>query len=253
MPNSNDPLQAEPDMSSCPESGQNGGLLGLYSILPSSLSFLGNSLPEEPPANLEGAGLYSDDSGSNFDHSQHSPYQPAEMAYGISSWLENNPRAEFSHSASSTGSYTSVPSVPRATPPDTSRDRQSYPYLKPLLPHLQGILSPDDAAWMLEIYFKEEKPFPATSPYARPQIVHPGSVLHPISPRPTSPLLLLVVLLDVAQTADIKLFDAPGARQRITLDLYYLVLGHVGPVDMDSYMRTSGTSHLSTFVFQLAL
>lgn len=231
-------------MSSGPEFDQNGGLLGLYNILPSSLPFPGSRSPAEPPANLEGVGVYSDDSGSNFDYSQHSAYQPAAMAYGVSSWLENKSRTELSHSISSTRSYT--------TPPDTSRDSQSYPSLEPLLSDLQGILSPSDAVWMLEIYFKEAKPFTATSPYALPQIVHPGSVLHPISPRPTSPLLLLVVLLHVAQTADIKLFDPPGARQRITLDLYYLVLERVGPVDMDSYMRTSGTSQLSMFVFQLA-
>jgi hypothetical protein len=50
------------------------------------------------------------------------------------------------------------------------------------------------------------------------------------------------MLLCVAHTADIKIFDPPGARQRIVLDLYRLALDLLEPVDWDNYFRTSGTS-----------
>jgi hypothetical protein len=48
------------------------------------------------------------------------------------------------------------------------------------------------------------------------------------------------MLLCVAHTADIRIFDPPGARQRIVLDLYRLVLDLMEPVDWDNYFRTSG-------------
>ncbi|KAL3461730.1 hypothetical protein BJX64DRAFT_300090 [Aspergillus heterothallicus] len=123
----------------------------------------------------------------------------------------------------------------------SSQGHSSYPCLEPLLPYLRGILSPSDAAEMLEIYFNEQRNpiFKATSPYTLTHIVQPSSVLHPTAPRPTSSVLLLVMLLCVAHTADIKIFDPPGARQRIVLDLYRLVLDLMEPVDWDNYFRTS--------------
>ncbi|KAL4930286.1 Zn(II)2Cys6 transcription factor [Aspergillus undulatus] len=119
--------------------------------------------------------------------------------------------------------------------------RQSYPCLEPLLPYLQGIISAKDASEMLEIYFNEQRNtiFKATSPYTITHVIHPSSVLHPTSPRPTSSVLLLVMLLCVAQTADIKIFDPPGARQRIVLDLYRLAMDLMEPIDWDNYFRTS--------------
>ncbi|KAL5341972.1 hypothetical protein BJX70DRAFT_357481 [Aspergillus crustosus] len=122
-----------------------------------------------------------------------------------------------------------------------SHGQKSYPCLEPLLPYLQGILSPSDAAEMLEIYFNEQRNpiFKAASPYTITHIIQPSSVLHPTAPRPTSSILLLVMLLCVAHTADIKIFDPPGARQRIVLDLYRLALDLMEPVDWDNYFRTS--------------
>ncbi|CEL07015.1 hypothetical protein ASPCAL10181 [Aspergillus calidoustus] len=96
---------------------------------------------------------------------------------------------------------------------------------------------------MLEIYFSDRKSSTAPSAYAPAHVLHSGAVLHPVYPRPTSPILLLVILLGVAQTADLKVFDPPGARQRITLDLYYLVLDLMEPLDLDDYMGGSPTPH----------
>ncbi|KAL4922046.1 hypothetical protein BDW62DRAFT_172884 [Aspergillus aurantiobrunneus] len=119
--------------------------------------------------------------------------------------------------------------------------QRAYPCLEPLLPYVQGILSPGDASEMLEIYFNEQRNpiFKATSPYTLTHIIQPSSVLHPTAPRPTSSVLLLAMLLCVAQTADIKIFDPPGARQRIVLELYRLALDLMEPVDWDNYFRTS--------------
>ncbi|KAL4942395.1 hypothetical protein BDV06DRAFT_222249 [Aspergillus oleicola] len=122
-----------------------------------------------------------------------------------------------------------------------SQSRQPYPCLEPLLPYLQGILSSSDASEMLEIYFNEQRNpiFKAASPYTITHVINPSSVLHPTAPRPTSSVLLLAMLLCVAQTADIKIFDPPGARQRVILDLYRLAMDLMEPVDWDNYFRTT--------------
>lgn len=114
-----------------------------------------------------------------------------------------------------------------------------YRCLEPLLPRLRGILSAEDASEMLEIYFNEQRK--STSPYALTHVLHPSSTLHPTDTRPTSPTLLAVILFCVAQTADMKVFDPPGARQRVVVDLYRLSLDLIQPDDADNYFRTSGT------------
>ncbi|KAL4907036.1 hypothetical protein BDW74DRAFT_167057 [Aspergillus multicolor] len=135
---------------------------------------------------------------------------------------------------------TTLPAVPQGNVHGRPQTRV-YPCLEVLLPYLQGILSAEDASEMLEIYFNEQRNpiFKASSPYTLTHIVHPSSVLHATSHRPTSSVLLLVMLLCVAHTADIKIFDPPGARQRIVLDLYRLAIDLMEPVDWDNYFRTS--------------
>lgn len=125
---------------------------------------------------------------------------------------------------------------------DTGPIRQSYRCLDAVLPHLRGILSAEEASEMLEIYFNEEHNplFKSTSPYMLAHVLHPSSVLHPTDPRPTSPALIAVILFCVAQTADMKIFDTPGARERTSVDLYRLSLDLLQPEDPDNYFRTSG-------------
>lgn len=95
---------------------------------------------------------------------------------------------------------------------------------------------------MLEIYFNEKHNslFKSTSPYMLAHVLHPSSVLHPTDPRPTSAALLAVILFCVAQTADMKIFDTPGARERMSVDLYRLSLDLLQSEDPDNYFRTSG-------------
>ncbi|KAJ5160367.1 uncharacterized protein N7482_007371 [Penicillium canariense] len=129
--------------------------------------------------------------------------------------------------------------VPGAIPEHVSI-RQPYRCLDAVLPHLDGILSAEEASEMLEIYFNEEhNSFKSTSPYMLAHVLHPSSVLRSTDPRPTSPALLAVILFCVAQTADMKIFDIPGARERMSVDLYRLSLDLLQPEDPDNYFRTS--------------
>ncbi|KAL4747019.1 hypothetical protein BDW72DRAFT_197128 [Aspergillus terricola var. indicus] len=156
----------------------------------------------------------------------------------VEHWLDRT--TSFAPSISR-GIYPSIPHNHQGGFGQGQVQGQCYPCLHHLMPYLKGILSPEDASEMLEIYFNDQRNpiFKASSPYTLTHIIHPSSILHPTSPRPTSSVLLLVMLLCVAHTADIKIFDPPGARQRIVLDLYRLALDLLEPVDWDNYFRTS--------------
>ncbi|KAJ5212473.1 uncharacterized protein N7498_004119 [Penicillium cinerascens] len=127
------------------------------------------------------------------------------------------------------------------TLPEHNVINQPYPCLDSVLPHLGDILSPVEASEMLEVYFNEEhnSVFKSSSPYMLAHVLHPSSVLHPTDPRPISPALLAVILFCVAQTADMRIFDTPGARERMSVDLYRLSLNLLEREDPDNYFRTS--------------
>lgn len=120
--------------------------------------------------------------------------------------------------------------------------RPPYRCLESILPRLGGILLAEEASEMLEIFFNEKhnSMFKSTSPYLLAHVLHPSSVLHPTDPRPTSPALISVILFCVAQTADMRIFDTPGARERTSVDLYRLSMDLLQSEDPDNYFRTSG-------------
>lgn len=125
--------------------------------------------------------------------------------------------------------------------PERLSIRSPYRCLDSILPHLEGLLSAENASEMLESYFKKQAfSFKSHSPYMLAHVLHPSSVLHPTDSRPISPALLAVILLCVAQTADMKIFDTPGSRERIIAGLYRLSLGLLQSEDPDRYFRTSG-------------
>lgn len=128
------------------------------------------------------------------------------------------------------------------TLPNQGRFKQPHRCLDTALPYIQGILTSEEASEMLEIYFNEDQNplFKSTSPYMLAHVLHPSSVLHPIDPRPTSATLLVVILYCVTQTADMKIFDPPGARERMSVALYRLSLDLLQREDPDNYFRTSG-------------
>ncbi|KAI2790118.1 hypothetical protein POX_d05623 [Penicillium oxalicum] len=119
--------------------------------------------------------------------------------------------------------------------------RPPYRCLESILPRLGGILLAEEASEMLEIFFNEKhnSMFKSTSPYLLAHVLHPSSVLHPTDPRPTSPALISVILFCVAQTADMRIFDTPGARERTSVDLYRLSMDLLQSEDPDNYFRTS--------------
>jgi hypothetical protein len=95
---------------------------------------------------------------------------------------------------------------------------------------------------MLEVYFNDEhnSVFKSSSPYMLAHVLHPSSVLHPTSSRPISPALLAAIFFCVCQTADMRIFDTPGARGRMSMDLYRLSLSLLEREDPDNYFRTAG-------------
>ncbi|KAL3459761.1 hypothetical protein BJX64DRAFT_278985 [Aspergillus heterothallicus] len=117
-----------------------------------------------------------------------------------------------------------------------------YPCLKPLLPVLKGILLPSTACDLLDIFFAE----PDTSlcfthsPYVLSPVLRKTWVLHPSSPRPTSPALLATMLWCVAHTADSRVFHLPGSRQRIINELYGVAMSFLRKRDMDQWRRVPG-------------
>ncbi|KAJ5107468.1 hypothetical protein N7456_004143 [Penicillium angulare] len=119
--------------------------------------------------------------------------------------------------------------------------KQTYRCLDTIAHYLKGILSLEEASDMLEIYFNEESnsPFKSTSPYMLAHVLHPSTISQPTSTRPISPALVAVILFCVTQTADMRIFDTPGARERTSVDLYRLSLDLLQAEDPDNYFRTS--------------
>ncbi|KAJ5546662.1 hypothetical protein N7494_004247, partial [Penicillium frequentans] len=119
--------------------------------------------------------------------------------------------------------------------------KQPYRCLDSILPHLVGVLSVAEASEMLEIYFNEgsNSLYKSTSPYMLAHILHPSTMLDQPDSRLISPALLAVILFCVTQTADMKIFDTPGARERTSVDLYRLSLILLESEDPDNYFRTS--------------
>ncbi|KAJ6131252.1 hypothetical protein N7523_001712 [Penicillium sp. IBT 18751x] len=116
-----------------------------------------------------------------------------------------------------------------------------YRCLDSVLPYLRNILSPVEASEMLEVYFSDnqDSAFKSSSPYMLAHVLHPSSVLHSTEPRLMSPALLTVIFFCVTQTADMRIFDTPGARERMSVDLYRLSLNLLEHEDPDNYFRTS--------------
>lgn len=126
----------------------------------------------------------------------------------------------------------------------------SYRCLDPLLSRLKGILSLEEAGKLLEIYLIKRQPgsMVSPSPYVFAHVIRPSSILHPLDPRPTSPVLVAALLYCSAQTSDIYLFDVPGTRVHVTTELYLLVMDLLQVEEAENYLGRSGAFH-SLFCF----
>ncbi|KAJ5740692.1 hypothetical protein N7493_000564 [Penicillium malachiteum] len=119
--------------------------------------------------------------------------------------------------------------------------KQTYRCLDSVMSHLQGILTLQEASEMLGIFFTEDSNplFKSTSPYMLAQVLHPSTLRQDTKVRPISPALIVVVLFCVTQTADMRIFDTPSARERKSVGLYRLSLDLLQSEDPDNYFRTS--------------
>ncbi|KAJ5777365.1 hypothetical protein N7520_000611, partial [Penicillium odoratum] len=124
--------------------------------------------------------------------------------------------------------------------PDERSTKEPYKCLDKIFPYLNGLLSREEAAEMLDIYFDggSNHLYKSTSPYMLAHVLHPSSLLHQHDSRSLSPALLMVILFCVTQTADMKTFDTPGVRERTSVDLYRLSLDLLESEDPDNYFRT---------------
>lgn len=111
-----------------------------------------------------------------------------------------------------------------------------YSCLRPILPHLQDIISPSLACDLLDVYFTEPGSsfFSSSSSYVLTPIIRKKSLLHPIHPRPTTMALLSAMLWCSAQTADFVALRLPGSRFKAVNALYDLSTSLMAERDPDN-------------------
>lgn len=118
----------------------------------------------------------------------------------------------------------------------------SYTCLAPLLPHLQGIMKPQLALKLLELYFAppEGTLFHNASPYVLTPVLRRKSVLEFANARPTTPALLATMIWVTAQTASLPELLAPGSRSSLSSKLQDLVFKLQHERDPENWHRVSG-------------
>ena len=116
---------------------------------------------------------------------------------------------------------------------------RSYKCLEPLLPLLRDVINVEEACELLDFYFAHpgSSLFRSTSPYVLTHVLRKRSLLHPTSPRPTTPALLCAMLWASSQTADIPLLSLPGERTRVCEALRKLCMSLVQKRDRDHLER----------------
>lgn len=126
-----------------------------------------------------------------------------------------------------------------------------YSCLRPILPHLQNIISPSLACDLLDVYFTEpgNSFFSSPSSYVLTPIIRKKSLLHPTHPRPTTLTLLSAMLWCSAQTADFVSLRLPGARFKAVNALYDLTTSLLAERDPDNWRRTQGLSPTTRGVY----
>lgn len=116
--------------------------------------------------------------------------------------------------------------------------------LASLLPHLEGIVRPQLAYQLLQLYFAppEGTLFHNASPYVLTPVLRKEAVLNPASTRSTTPALLATMIWVSAQTASLPQLLAPGSRANLCSKLQDLVFRLLHDRDLDNWQRVSGGS-----------
>lgn len=117
-----------------------------------------------------------------------------------------------------------------------------YRCLDPVLPYLRDIIPASVACDLLDVYLTEpgSSLFRCASPYIITRVFRKKSLLHPTTPRQTTPALLATMLWCSAQTADIVLLHVPGSRSRICNALYEICTALITERDPDRWRRIHG-------------
>jgi|SRR5690242_2629700 len=121
-----------------------------------------------------------------------------------------------------------------------------YACLAALLPHTEGIIRPQLAHQLLQLYFAppEGTLFHNASPYVLTPVLRRQSVLNPTSTRKTTPALLATMIWVSAQTASLPQLLAPGSRANLCCKLQDLVFKLLHDRDLDNWQRVSGESSI---------
>ncbi|PHH88413.1 hypothetical protein CDD83_7557 [Cordyceps sp. RAO-2017] len=175
---------------------------------------------------------------------------PANAAPSIELGRRSRRRTSFRSAASNDRPRASIISTPTTAPdgsiPDVLHraptEECCYKFLDPVLPFIRRIIPASVACELLDIFLTDpgSSLFRGASPYILTRVFRKKSILHPTSPRYTTPALLATILWCVAQTADVMLLHVPGTRARVVNDLYDLATSLVSERDPDRWRRIHG-------------
>lgn len=124
--------------------------------------------------------------------------------------------------------------------PVVPKDR--YACLDPLYPRLDGIIRPQLACELLELYFtpSDGSCFGNASPYVITPVLRRESVLDTTCARPTTTALLATMIWASAQTASLPQLLLPGSRAELCDKLQILVFQLQHERDQDNWQKISG-------------
>lgn len=116
-----------------------------------------------------------------------------------------------------------------------------YPCLNPVLPALQGIVSPEDACSLLDIFFADPDTagLDARCPYILTPVIRKKSLLREKAPRLLSPAFLVTILWCVSHTANLETLQDTTTRSRVIQSLYSLSMKLLRARDSDKWHRTT--------------
>ncbi|KAH7394287.1 hypothetical protein BKA66DRAFT_600746 [Pyrenochaeta sp. MPI-SDFR-AT-0127] len=120
--------------------------------------------------------------------------------------------------------------------------KDQYACLEPLYSQLDGIIRPQLACELLELYFapSDGNSFRNASPYVITPVLRKESVLNPTCARPTTTALLATMIWVSAQTASLPQLLLPGSRAELCDKLQILVFQLQHERDQENWQKISG-------------
>ncbi len=127
-----------------------------------------------------------------------------------------------------------------------------YPCLNQVFPVLQGIITPDDACSLLDIFFTDPDTVGSHDrcPYVLTSIIRKKSLLRQKDPRPVSPALLVTILWCVSHTANLEVLRDASIRSKVIRRLYFLSIKLLRARDSDHLHHTTGKTIIDFYDYQ---